>query len=232
MGAWTIRRRRMGNNGHRAFLTQDEIAVYSFQQGKVAWDRFIKISPQKVAAGKKVAYGIRKTGPGTVLPYPAGLALIAESGKADRLLVAGNYSDNVVLLDTSDGSILKAFDLSQHPMVPSEYPYTVVATHDGRRAWVSLWNASSVAELDLTGGKVVRWIPLMQPKDPTAPGSHPTALLLSPDEKLLYVALSNVDRVVTLSTSNGRQVAALDTAVAGQKFSGSSPNALALSGVF
>ena len=50
-----------------------------------------------------------------------------------------------------------------------------------------------IAELDLTSGKVVRWIKLKEPDDPIAPGSHPTAMLLSPDEKLLYVALSNVD---------------------------------------
>ena len=140
--------------GEKAGNTGNGIAVYSFQQGKVAWEKFLKIPPQRVAAGKKVAYGVRKTAEGTVLPYPAGLAVIAEDGKPDRLLVANNYADNVVLLDTADGKILKTFDLSAHDLIPSEFPYTVVATRDGTRAWVSLWNASQVAELDLVEGRV------------------------------------------------------------------------------
>ena len=88
-------------------------------------------------------------------------------------------------------------------MIPSSFPYTVVASRDGRRAWCSLWNSSRVAELDLEKGSVTRWIPLLEPKDPIAPGSHPTDLLLSPDEKWLYVALSNADAIATVDTAVG-----------------------------
>jgi len=63
-----------------------------------------------------------------------------------------------VLLDVASGKILQRFDLSTNDLVPSSFPYTCVALRDGRRAWCSLWNASQVAELDLTNGKVVRWI--------------------------------------------------------------------------
>ena len=215
--------------GEKPGNTGNGIAVYSFQQGKVAWERFLKIPPQRVAAGKKVAHGIRKTAAGTVLPYPAGLAVIAESGKRDRLLVADNYADNVVLVDTADGKILKTFDLSAHDLVPSEFPYTVVATRDGTRAWVSLWNASQVVELDLAEGSVKDKVSVMPPADPLAPGSHPTALLLSPDESLLYVALANTDRVIVLATEDGSRVGVLDTRVPGQKFGGAYPSALAQS---
>ena len=215
--------------GEKVGNTGNGIAVYSFQQGKVAWEKFLKIPPQRVAAGKKVAYGLQKTAPGTVLPYPAGLAVIAEERKPDRLLVANNYADNVVLMDTADGHILKTFDLSAHDLVPSEFPYTVVATRDGSRAWVSLWNASQVVELDLAAGRVKGAMSVMPPADPLAPGSHPTAMLLSPDESLLYVALANADRVIVLATADGSRVGVLDTRVPGQKFGGSYPNALAQS---
>jgi DNA-binding beta-propeller fold protein YncE len=213
--------------GEKAGNTGNGIAVYGFQQGKVAWEKFLKIPPQRVAAGKKVAYGVRKTVQGTVLPYPAGLAVIAAEGKPDRLLVADNYADNVVLLDTADGKIAKTFDLSAHDLIPSEFPCTVVATRDGSRAWVSLWNASQVVELDLAAGKVKDKISVMPPADPLAPGSHPTALLLSPDESLLYVALANADRVIVLATADGRRVGVLDTRAPGQEFGGSYPSALA-----
>ncbi len=131
-----------------------------------------------------------------------------------------------MLLDIASGKIVQRFDLTTNDLVPSSFPYTVVATRDGSRAWCSLWNASRVAELDLADGKVTRWITLKEPGDPLAPGSHPTAELLSPDEKLLYVALSNADSVAVISTQSGQPVAFLDTAVRNQEYAGSYPSDL------
>ncbi len=171
--------------------TGNGIAVYKFADGRVTPERFIKIPPQRVAEGKEVAYGIRKTPAGTAPPYPAGFAVLP-SANGDRLLIADNLSDNVVLLDVSSGQILKSFDLSRSRYIPAEYPYTVIANKAGTKAWVSLWNGSAVAELDVTTGKVARWIELWHFSDPVVPGVHPTALLLSPKEDVLYVAMANV----------------------------------------
>jgi DNA-binding beta-propeller fold protein YncE len=215
--------------GEKPGDTGNGIAVYRFHDGQVSWDRFIKIPPQNIAPGKKVAQGVRKTAEGTVLPYPAGFAVISSPGVADRLLIANNLSDNVILVDSASGHVLKQFDVSTHEMIPSSFPYAVVASRDGRRAWCSLWNASRVAELDLEKGTVTRWIPLLEPKEPTSPGSHPTAMLLSPDEKLLYVALSNADRVAVIETSRGFAIPLFDTTLRDQKFAGTSPIALAQS---
>src|SRR5437870_4334193 len=136
--------------GEKTGDTGNGIAVYKFQEGTIAPECFVKIMPQKIAPGKKVASDLRKTAAGTAIPYPAGLAVISGQGSAkirDKLLVANNLSDNVVLLDTADGRILEHFDLSTHEMIPSSFPYTVVVTREGRRAWCSLWNASRFAEL-------------------------------------------------------------------------------------
>ena len=214
--------------GQKPGNTGNGIAVYSFTDGKVVPARFIAIPPQALAAGKKVALALRNTPPGTAIPYPAGLALISSEGR-DRLLVADNLSDNAVLLDVASGKVLKRFDLSTSDRVPSSFPYTVVATRDGRRAWCSLWNASRIAELDLASGKVQRWVKLQEPEDPIAPGSHPTALLLSPNEKLLYVTLSNADAVAAVSTESGQVRALLSTTVRNQEFAGTYPSALAQS---
>ncbi|MFZ0540314.1 MAG: beta-propeller fold lactonase family protein [Candidatus Sulfotelmatobacter sp.] len=218
--------------GQKPGDTGNGIAVYTFADGKVAPERFIVIEPQVLSAGKKVAIGLRKTPPGTAIPYPAGLALVssaADGNKKDRLLVANNLSDNAVLLDIASGKVLQRFDLSTSDLVPSSFPYGCVATRDARRAWCSLWNASQVAELDLASGKVLRWIKLQEPKEPIAPGSHPTALLLSPDEKTLYVALSNADAVAEVSTEKGDYFISLDTTVRTQQYAGTYPNALAQS---
>jgi DNA-binding beta-propeller fold protein YncE len=220
--------------GEKPGDTGNGIAVYSFTDGKVAPERFIAIAPQPLAAGKKVAIALRKTLPGTAIPYPAGLALVSVSGH-DELLIADNLSDNVVLLDVASGKVLQHFDLSTSTLVPSSFPYTCVVTRDARRAWCSLWNASLIAELDLRSGKVVRWIKLRQPEDSLAPGSHPTALQLSPNEKTLYVALSNVDEVALVGTASGQPFGSLGTSAFKQKVSshqvlnGGYPSALAQS---
>ncbi len=208
--------------------TGNGIAVYSFKQGKLAPEKFIRIPPQALAPGRIVPIGLKKTAPGTAIPYPAGLALLSSAGH-DQLLVANNLSDNVVLLDPATGKIPQRFDLSTEDLVPSTFPYTVVATRDGKRAWCSLWNASQVVELDLTKGEVARWIVLKLPPDRIAPGSHPTAMLLSPDEKILYVALSNADQVAAVSTADGKPLAYFSTNAPAQNYAGSWPIALAQS---
>jgi DNA-binding beta-propeller fold protein YncE len=207
--------------------TGNGIAVYSFAAGKVAPEKFIPIPLQPLSSGKQLALGL-KAPPHMAIPYPAGLVVIAD-GAHDKLLIANNLSDNVVLLDPVSGKILQTFDLSTSDLVPSSFPYTCVATRDGRRAWCSLWNASQVAELDLTSGKVVRWIKLKQPADPLAPGSHPTAMLLSSDEKTLYATLSNIDQVAAISTSDGAPAGFFSTQPE-KEHSGTYPTALALSG--
>ena len=207
--------------------TGNGIAVYRFAEGKVTPERFIPIALQSLSTGKWLAVGL-KAPPHLAIPYPAGLALISDHGH-DKLLVANNLSDNAVVLDPTTGKVLQTFELTTRDLVPSSFPYTCVATRDGRRAWCSLWNASEVAELDLTSGKVARWIELKKPDDPLAPGSHPTAMLLSPNEKTLYVALSNIDTVALVGTDTGAAFMFLPTTLADQKFAGTCPMALAQS---
>src|SRR5581483_6364191 len=184
---------------------------------------------QPLPAGHMVASGLQDSASqGNTIPYPEGLAVVAREGK-ERLLSANNLSDNVVLLDPDSGNILQSFDLSSHAIVPSSFPYTVVATRDGKRAWCSLWNRSQVVELNLESGQVQRSISLLEPKEVTAPGSHPTAMLLSPDETQLYVALSNADAVAILETASAKVVRTISTKMPEQEYAGSYPSALALS---
>ncbi len=206
--------------------TGNGIAVYSFADGKVAPERFISIPPQKLAAGKRAARVSTHAPKGTAVPYPAGLAVI-NSGEAEKLLVADNLSDDVLLIDSVSGTIEKRFDVSTSEWVPASFPYAVIATKDGKHAWVSLWNASQVAELDLDKGTVARWIKLHPPKSATDPGSHPTAMALSKDESVLFVTLANTDEVVAVQTANG-SVSFISTKISGQSATGAYPNAVAL----
>ncbi len=206
--------------------TGNGIAVYSFTDGKVAPERFISIPPQKLAADKRAAHVSDHAPKGTAVPYPAGLAVI-NSGEAEKLLVADNLSDDVLLIDAASGSIEKRFDVGTSEWVPASFPYAVITSKDGKRAWVSLWNASQVAELDLEKGTVTRWIKLHEPKSAIDPGSHPTAMALSKDESILFVTLANADEVAAVQTASG-SASFISTKIPGQSAAGAYPNAVAL----
>lgn len=211
--------------GKRPGNTGNGIAVYRFEGGRVTPERFIPIPLQPLGPSHPAARVGNEVPAGKAVPYPAGLVVVP--GSREKLLVADNLSDDALLFDAKTGDIIHRFDLSTHLIVPASYPYAVVATKDGARGYCSLWNASRVAELDLESGRVVRMIPLLSPNSSVAPGSHPTAMLLSPDEKRLYVTLSNADRVAVIDTATGEVSGLLVTGLPGQRYGGSFPNALA-----
>ena len=212
--------------------TGNGIAVYTFNDGKLEPERFIPITMRHLD-GKRLATAIqtaqtpRKIGADMAPAAPAGIAVIA-SNLGERLLVANNFSDDAVLLDANSGKELQRFDLSTGREIPAEYPLAVVASKDGAHAWISLWNGSAVAELDLAAGKVTRQISLRPPKAPTEPGSHPSSLLLSPDESKLYVALANRDAVAVVDLRSGNPTY-LSTQLPGQQYVGVFPIGLAQS---
>ncbi|MGA2988177.1 MAG: beta-propeller fold lactonase family protein [Terriglobia bacterium] len=208
--------------------TGNGIAVYVFSDGRVTPQSFLRIPLQPLGSRKRRPNATPAVPAGKSIPYPAGLAVI-DQGELERILVADNLSDDVLLVDAANGAILRRFDLSTGDFVPASYPYAVVATRDGKRAYCSLWNASRVAELNLPQGKIVRSIPLLVPASPTAAGSHPSALLLSPDERHLYVTLANADVVAVVDTATGQIAGRLSTLLPGQQHAGTYPNALAQS---
>jgi DNA-binding beta-propeller fold protein YncE len=137
------------------------------------------------------------------------------------ILVADNLSDDVLMIDADSGDILARFDLSESDAVPSTYPVALVVSKDGRRrAYVALWNASEVVELDLVKGTVGRRLTLLKPSDPVKPGTHPCALEISPDGKTLYVALANRDAVAAIDISGGNPTHRGETAMNGAPSSG------------
>jgi DNA-binding beta-propeller fold protein YncE len=164
------------------------------------------------------------------VPFPAAIAVLDEAG-LERLLVADNLSDDVLLIDPVTGAILKRFDLSESNAVPSTYPVGLAISQDGSRAFVALWNASEVVELDLRRGVVGRKLALLKPSVATAPGTHPCALEISPDGQTMYVALSNRDAIAAVNLK-GTQFAVkgyFDTRLPHQSYFGAEPEALALS---
>jgi hypothetical protein len=208
--------------GKKKGSTGNGIAVYSFENGRVAPERFMALAPRgTIPSGKERRAEFKD------VTYPAGLS-VGQSDGEERLLVASNNSDEAILMRSSDGKIIHRFDLLTMKRIPASLPYTTVMTKDGKRGFVSLWNASSIAELDLLSGRVLRIIPLRKPESPLAGGSHPTALLLNRDSSRLFVALTNRDEIAVLDTRSGRAVSYFSTRLPGQKYGGSDPQYLTL----
>jgi DNA-binding beta-propeller fold protein YncE len=211
--------------------TGNGIAVYAFADGALAPSDFLPLKPVPLAPGRHTS--LIGADPARMSPYPAALAVVP--GEPERLLVAENLSDSVAIIDAKTGALEARFDLSLSANVPAVYPIALAVTHDGKRAFVALWNASEVAELDLTAGTVVRRIALLKPSSPTAPGTHPAALLLDERAGILYAALSNRDAIAAIAIGGRRdarrqlKVAGyLDARLPGQTYFGAEPSALAL----
>jgi len=209
------------------------VVVYGFHDGKIAAERMLKIPLQQLAPGRKtMLVGGVEGDQGT--PYPAAIAVLAgppEDGGLERLLVADNLSDDVLLMDATTGVIEKRFDLAENDAVPSTYPVALSLSKDGSRAFVALWNASEVVELDLKKGAIGRKLALLKPTSAIAPGTHPCALEMSPDGSTMYVALANRDAVVAVNVGAGEFSVKgyFDTRLPHQSYFGAEPEALALS---
>ncbi len=204
------------------------ILVYSFAYGRVAPERMISLPLQQLAPGRKTLLIGEKEGD-KGLPYPAAISLIGAPG-SELLLVAENLSDDVILVDPTTGAIRKRFDLSESDTVPSTYPVALAVPKSGSRAFVALWNSSEIVELNLAKQTIGRKLTLLKPTSPVAPGTHPSAFVFSPDQKTLYVALSNRDAVAAINVGHGQFAVNgyFDTRLPGQSYFGAEPVALAV----
>jgi len=219
--------------------TGNGVVVYGFANGVLTPQRFLKLPMVKLAEGRHTDYA--DTDGGTMgIPYPAAIAVYSpRCGKGgceddmSRILVAENLSDTVAELDAATGMLLRTFDVSENDAVPSTYPIALAVTKDGKRAFVALWNASEVVELDLVSGKVVGKVALLKPRSAIAPGTHPCALQLDERAGVMYVALSNRDAVaaVSIGKAGAPELAVrgyFDTRLPGQSYFGAEPVSLAM----
>ena len=217
--------------GTKPGTTGNGIAVYSFANGDIKPLRFLKIPLQQLAPGKRYVYGDTKIPEGKAISYPSGISVVPANAEHpdDRLLVANNLSDNAILIDAVTGETLKSYDLSTKNFVPAVFPYSTIVAPNGKRAWVSLWNSPTVAELDLDSGKVVATIKLANENRERTSSSHATALAIRKAGTWLYVALANTDEVAVVRTADRSVVGRIRTTIDDRRPNGEQPVSLALS---
>ncbi len=211
--------------GNAPESTGNAIGVYAVG-AKLQLERFIPLPVVELSKGKsalELSMGLSGT---HQTPFPAGIAVFARDGR-EKLMIAEQLSDTVAIVDTATGRLESRIEVGGGKNVPSAYPYGAVVKRRGDVGYVSLWNGSEVVEIDLRSGRTARRFPLLPSEQPTGAGSHPTAMMLSPDQKTLYVALANRDQVASIQLESG-EMKFEATTPAIQKYVGAYPVALAI----
>lgn len=140
---------------------------------------------------------------------------VTMSADGNEIYACGPWGDKLAIasLDEKTEPRFISFD-------KDSYPYAALRATSDNRLFVSLWGGAAVAVVDVAEGKVTgRW------ETP----SHPTEMVLSPDEKTLYVACSNSNNVAVLDVTSGKTLEVINSALFPSAPTGSTPNSLALS---
>ncbi len=174
--------------------TQNGIRIYKVRERGLDSEGAIQITPSDVPFPKD----LKLNNPS---PTPSGLCVRPdpENPGEDLIYAALTLSDAAVELSTKTRKVKRVFDLHinrDHPALPSEYPYATAVPPDHKTLYVSLYNGSAVAIVDLDSGKVTL-LPVGQPQSgPSLPSTHPCHLAVHPAGKAIYVAIENSDGVV------------------------------------
>ncbi len=140
--------------------------------------------------------------------YVSGIALLPD----DHTLLVNLMLDGATLVvDADTNTVVRTvtFDMER-------WPYDLVTTADGTRAYVSMWGSSDVVPFDTATGTTL---------PPITVGKAPEGMALSPDGSVLAVTSSDADSVAVVDVATAEvQVLPIH---AGSDLHGASPSAIA-----
>jgi Phosphoesterase family len=142
--------------------------------------------------------------------FVGGLSVSPDGTRLFAVHVLGELLSAVSL---ESGRVARAIPL------PAE-AYTTLVSHDGRILFVSLWGGSKVLLFDTA---------TLEPKGELPVGEHPSAMVLSPDGRRLFVACANTNAVWVIDVSERRASEQIGIALFPDAPPGSTPNSVALS---
>jgi DNA-binding beta-propeller fold protein YncE len=154
---------------------------------------------------------------GTKLFYPDAVAL---GPRGDHLYVTGLLSNALARINLESGRV--------RYVNAGSYPYALAFAEHGRTLVVSDWGGQHLRIYDPRTLKLTAKVALGP--HPNGAGLHPTALAVGPNERRVYVALSNVDRIDEIDLRRGRVVRTFADVPYRDAPYGSYPSSLAVRG--
>ncbi|MES2459799.1 MAG: bifunctional YncE family protein/alkaline phosphatase family protein [Armatimonadota bacterium] len=222
-----------GGSLHGILVSHDGKTVWATGAGSMLWE--MTVGPTGTLT---VARGIPLQGPKAGgASYPCGIAASADE---KTLYVCLSRKNVLAVLNRDTGIVTQE--------IPTGIaPYDIVLTTDGNRAWVSNWGgrrpklgektaASAGTDVPVdergvasTGTVSLLDLPNAAEISQVEVGLHASDILLSPDERNLYVANANQDTVGVVDTLKRQVRSTIPVKPNSDLTFGSAPNALALS---
>ena len=176
------------------------------------------------AADSAAAIGFPAANNG-ILQTGAVVANLAVSRDGTTLFAANFENDSLSIIDTASRKVLQEvkFFTPGSKVATGEFPFGVAVQSNKSGAPVTAFVTSQrdneVLAVDVASNTVSR-IPV---------GGQPNNLLLSPNERRLYVANGNTDDISVIDTTKKAVVRTISLSRSGYKYKGSNPNSLELS---
>lgn len=121
---------------------------------------------------------------------------LAVSTDGQRLYIACEASDSLMVLDASSGEIIEEVAIENQP-------HGVCLSPDGSRIYVSNRGSDSVSEIDATSLSVLRTLPT---------GDEPHGLLVDADAKTLYAVNTGSYDISVIDLASGEEIRRLSAA--------------------
>ncbi len=188
-------------------LALDEAAGRLYVSGgNDDWVLVLRWQNGKIAAGDTIR-----------LPGEEGVKFHSVTGLAlnpskQQLFVVTKQSNRLYVFHTGNGALLHRAEM------PGKC-YDVQLDHRGKYAYVSVWGKALVLQIDTGNFQETRRF---------RTGDHPCELILSADDRYLFVANANTNNVSVIDVRQGKTVETLNSALTADAPPGSTPNALAL----
>ncbi len=133
-----------------------------------------------------------------------------------------NPLENQLFVVTKHSNRLFVFDIDTKNLLHQQKMpgkcYDVKLDHQGQFAYVSVWGKAQVLQIDTHRFTIVRKF---------ATGDHPCEMIVSPEDRYLFVANANANTVSLIDIDRGKVIETLNTALTANAPPGSTPNALA-----
>ena len=128
------------------------------------------------------------------------------------LLVGAKESNKLYVCDVTSKKVIKQVELGSEC-------YDVKINHEGNYVYASLWGDSAIAEINLNTFEISNKI---------RTGNHPTEILITPDDKRLFVANANNNSVSVIDLVKKEESEKLISSLKPDAPYGSTPNSISL----